>query len=49
MLINLESKINAINSAYVAKLSFRVPKTNIGTQKFDDLSLKTYGMVMPIY
>ena len=40
------SKINAMSPAFVRKLDFHIQKTNIGAQKIDDSTLKTFGMVI---
>ena len=45
-LLNFKSKINAMTLAYTAQLGFKVRKTNVGAQKIDKSSLKTYGLVI---
>lgn len=45
-LINLRSKKNVINPAYIAKLSFQMQKIDIGAQKLYGLSLKTYSIAI---
>lgn len=46
VLINSDNKINAMTTAYAAKLGFRVRLTDIGAQKIDDSTLETFGMVL---
>ena len=45
-LINSGKEIKAMTSAYTAKLSLKVRKTNIGAQKIDGSTLETFGMVL---
>lgn len=45
-LINLGSKINAMNSVYVKKLGLCVRQTDVGAQKIDKSHLKIFEMVM---
>lgn len=44
-MLNFGSEVNAMTSAYIAKLGFTPRITNIGTQKIDGSVLETYGMV----
>ena len=48
-LLNSESKVNAITSAYVAHLSLKVGLTNVGMQKIDGFSVATYGIVIAAF
>lgn len=48
-LIDFEREINAMNSAYTAKLNLRVRKIDVGFQKIDYSSLKTYYMVITVF
>ena len=45
-LIDSGSEVNAIAPAYAKKLGLRVRKTNVGAQKIDGSTLKTYDMVI---
>ena len=45
-LIDSKSEVNAIAPAYVKKLGLQVRKTNIGAQKIDRSTLKTYDIVI---
>ena len=45
-LVDSGSEVNAMTSAYAAKLGFKVRKTDIGTQKIDGSTLKTFGIVL---
>lgn len=45
-LINLSNKVNAITLVYASKLDFQVRCANVGAQKIDDSTFKTFGMVM---
>lgn len=45
-LINSESKVNTMTSAYVTKLDLWTQKTNVDTQKIDSSVLATYGIVI---
>ena len=45
-LINSSSKVNAMTSAYASKLGLRVCRTNIGAQKIDGSTFKTFKMVL---
>ena len=45
-LIDLGNEVNAIAPAYAKKLGLQVQKTDIGAQKIDRSTLKTYGMVI---
>ena len=48
-LLNSESKVNAISSAYTAQLGLGVQKTNIAAQKIDRFSLKTFSIVISAF
>lgn len=45
-LINSDSEVNIMTSAYVAILGLRVCSIDIGAQKIDRFILLTYGMVL---
>ena len=45
-LLNSGSEINAINPAYASRPGLRVHRTDIGAQKIDGSTLKTFGMVL---
>lgn len=48
-LIDSDSKINAINPTYAAKLSLQVQKTNVGSQKIDVFYLETYIIIIAVF
>ena len=45
-LIDSDSKVNTMTPAYTKQLSLQVRKTDVGAQKIDDSSLRTFGMVI---
>ena len=45
-LVDSGSEVNAMTPAYAAKLGLQVRKTDIGAQKIDGSTLKTFGMVL---
>ena len=45
-LINSGSEVNAMTPAYASKLGLQIHRTNIGAQKIDGSTLKTFGMVL---
>ena len=45
-LLDLGSKVNAMNPAYAKKLKFHIRQTDIGAQKIDGSHLNTFGMVI---
>ena len=45
-LVDLGSEVNAMTPVYSAKLGLQVRKTDIGAQKIDGFTLKTFGMVL---
>ena len=45
-LINLSSKVNTMTPAYAKQLSLQVQKTDVGAQKINGSSLRTFGMVI---
>ncbi len=45
-MINFGSEINLIISAYIAKFSLVIWKTDVDTQKIDGLPLVTYEMML---
>ena len=45
-LLDLGSEINAIHPAFAERLGLVVQTTNVGAQKIDSTTLKTYGMVV---
>lgn len=44
--INLGSEVNTITPTYIAKLSFKIQKTNIKAQKINNSIHNTFGMVL---
>ncbi len=48
-LLNSRSKVNVISQAFAQQLGFKICKTNVGVQKIDGTTLKTYGMVVSIF
>ena len=48
-LINSSSKVNAITPAYIFKLGLKIWKTDVGAQKIDGSSLKTFGMFIAAF
>ena len=45
-LIESDSKINTMTSAYILKLGFKVHHTNVRAQKIDGSTFKIFGMVL---
>ena len=45
-LVDLGSEVNAMTPTYAAKLRLKVRKTDIGVQKIDGSTLKTFGIVL---
>ena len=45
-LVDLGSEVNTMTPAYAAKLGLQIRNTNIGAQKIDGSTLKTFGMVL---
>ena len=45
-LLDSDSKVNAMSSAYAKKLGLKTRKTNVGAQKIDGSALETFGMVI---
>ena len=45
-LIDSDSKVNAMNPAFAAKLGLSIRPTGIGAQKIDGSALRTYGMAI---
>lgn len=45
-IINFDSKVNAIISAYTAKLDLMIQKININTQKFGIFTLQIFEIVL---
>ena len=48
-LLNSRSEVNIMILAYSTQLGFKVQKTNIGAQKIDRFSLKTYSIVIATF
>ena len=48
-LLNLGSEINVMHPVFVKKLGLVVQTTNVGTQKINDTTFKTYGMVVATF
>lgn len=47
--INLGSKVNAMHPAYIKKLDFIIWKTDVGAQKIDSTTLKTFKVVIAAF
>ena len=45
-LINSGSEVNAMTPGYASKLGLKIRPTNVGAQKIDGSTLKTFGMVL---
>ncbi len=45
-LLDSRSKVNIMSQAFAQQLGLMIHKTNVGAQKIDDTTLKTYGMVV---
>ena len=45
-MIDSDSEVNAITPAYISKLGLNVHHTNVGAQKIDGSTHKTFGMVL---
>lgn len=45
-LIDSESEVNTMTSAYIKKLGLQMQKTNIEAQKIDESTLETYSMII---
>ena len=45
-LLDSESEINAISSAFASQLGLRIWKITVGAQKIDGITLEIYGMVV---
>ena len=45
-LLDSGSKVNAINLDYARKLGLKIQRTNVGAQKIDSSTLKTFEMVI---
>lgn len=45
-LLNSKSEVNAMISTYTAKLSLKSRPTNVGTQKINGSTLKTYIIIL---
>ncbi len=48
-LLNSGSEVNAMSQAFAQQLGLKIRKTNVGAQKIDGTTLKTYGMVVSIF
>ncbi len=48
-LLNSGSEVNAMSQAFAQQLGLKICKTNVGAQKIDDTSLKTYGIVVSTF
>ena len=44
-----ESKVNAMSQVFAHKLGLKIWKTNIGVQKIDGTTLKTYRMIVSTF
>ncbi len=47
-LLDSGREANAMNQAFTHQLGLKIRKTNIGAQKIDGTTLKTYGMIAAI-
>ena len=45
-LLDSGSKVNAMSPAYAKRLGLKTRKTNVGAQKIDGSTIKTFGMVI---
>ena len=45
-LLDSGSEVNAISPAYAKRLGLKTQKINVGAQKIDGSTLKTFGMVI---
>ncbi len=45
-LLDSRSKVKAMSQAFAHQLGLKICKTNVGAQKIDDTTLKTYGIVV---
>ena len=48
-LLDSRSKINAMSQAFAKQLGLKIYKTNVGAQKTDSTTLKTYEMVVSTF
>ena len=48
-LLDLGSKVNIMSQAFANELGFFIEKTNVGAQKIDDTTLKTYKMIISTF
>ena len=48
-LINSDSEVNVMTLAYAANFGLKVYSINVGAQKIDDSSLKTFGIVIAAF
>ena len=48
-LLDSESKVNAMSQAFAHQLGLTIWKTNVGAQKINGTTLKTYGMVVSTF
>ncbi len=48
-LLDSGSEVNAMSQAFVQQLGFKICKTNIGAQKINGTTLKTYGIVVSTF
>ena len=46
ILLDSGSKVNAINLTFARKLGLHIRKTNVGAQKIDGSTLKTFRIVI---
>lgn len=49
VLLDSESKINAMSQTFAYKLDLKIWKTNVGALKIDDTTLETYGIVVSTF
>ncbi len=48
-LLDSGSKVNAMSQAFAQQLGLKIRKTNVGVQKINGITLKTYGMVVSTF
>ena len=49
VLLNLESKVNAMSQTFAHQLGFNIQKTNVRALKINGTTLETYGMVVSTF
>ncbi len=49
ILLDSKSEVNIISQAFTLSLDLRTRKTNVGAQKIDSTTLKTYGIIVSTF